>query len=134
MEALVKKGELGSIQLLRCYKKADYKSYTGKEKFLEEIPPTAEIAPAVNQLERHLYNPQLSTSGRTRSSRRHTPPCDQPTPRCIRMSLLPQSRRSTGSRRRVLLGYLLTQDVVIPPKLVTPARITSNYIGTVAAV
>ncbi|KZP09709.1 hypothetical protein FIBSPDRAFT_1051722 [Athelia psychrophila] len=33
----------------------------------------------------------------------------------------------------VLLGYILAQDVVVP-KLVTPARIASNYIGTVAAV
>ncbi|KZP09698.1 hypothetical protein FIBSPDRAFT_873350 [Athelia psychrophila] len=69
------------------------------------------------------------------------------------MTLRPQSRSSTGSAHRtcspviyvsatqrppdffleLTLLVAVAQDAVVLPKLVTPARVTSNYIGTVGA-
>ncbi|KAG9309997.1 NADP-dependent oxidoreductase domain-containing protein [Chiua virens] len=104
---------------------------------LEKILPIAETIPAVNQLELHLYNPQLKLLDYLKSK-----------------SIVPQAYSPLGSTNSpllddevateiankydlkttdVLLGYLLAKDIVVLPKSVTPARIETNFTGALAA-
>ncbi|KAH7903916.1 NADP-dependent oxidoreductase domain-containing protein [Hygrophoropsis aurantiaca] len=126
MEAMVKKGKVRSIGVSNF-----------SEMMLEKILPTAEIVPAVNQLELHLYNPQLKLVEYLKSK-----------------TIVPQAFSPLGSKNSplhadetagaiaqkyglqtsdVLLGYLLAKDIVVVPKSVTPARIESNFTGALAA-
>ncbi|KZP11320.1 hypothetical protein FIBSPDRAFT_756886, partial [Athelia psychrophila] len=116
MEALVKKGELDPIQ--SATRKLT-KSYTGK-------------------LELHLYNRQLNLLAHLKPgaivAQAYSPLGLTNSP------LLTDDTASTIAKKYrlqisdVLLGYLLAQDAVVLPKWVTPARMVSNYVGTVAAV
>ncbi|KAG6377311.1 NADP-dependent oxidoreductase domain-containing protein [Boletus reticuloceps] len=104
---------------------------------LEKILPIAEIIPAVDQLELHLYNPQLKLLDYLKSK-----------------AIVPQAYSPLGSTNSplftdevateiahkyglqtadVLLGYLLVKDVVVLPKSVTPTRIEANLTGALAA-
>ncbi|KZP23173.1 hypothetical protein FIBSPDRAFT_737781, partial [Athelia psychrophila] len=89
------------------------------------------------QLELHLYNPQRTssrTSSRNRSSRRHTPLGSTNSPLIADDTATAIAKKYRLQPSDVLLGYLLAQDAVALPRLVTPAQIASNCIGTVAAV
>ncbi|KAF8551590.1 Aldo/keto reductase [Imleria badia] len=126
MEALVKKGKVRSIGASNF-----------SQMMLQKILPAAEIIPAVNQLELHLYNPQLDLLDYLKSK-----------------TIVPQAYSPLGSTNSplfadevateiaqkyglqiadVLLGYLLAKDVVVLPKSVTPARIEANFTGALAA-
>ncbi|KAF8437925.1 NADP-dependent oxidoreductase domain-containing protein [Boletus edulis BED1] len=126
MEALVKKGKVRSIGASNF-----------SQMMLEKILPIAEIIPAVDQLELHLYNPQLKLLDYLKSK-----------------AIVPQAYSPLGSTNSplftdevateiahkyglqtadVLLGYLLVKDVVVLPKSVTPARIEANLTGALTA-
>ncbi|KZP27136.1 hypothetical protein FIBSPDRAFT_948786 [Athelia psychrophila] len=106
-------------------------------KFLVEILP-AEITPTVNQLELCLYTPQLNFLAYLKTeaivAQAYSPLGLTDSPLLTDVAATAIAKKDRLQTSDVLLGYLLAQDVVVPPKLVTPARIASNYIGTVAAV
>jgi len=126
MEEMVKKGKVKSIGASNF-----------SQAMLEKILPTAEIIPAVNQLELHLYNPQLKLLEYLKSK-----------------AILPQAYSPLGSTNSplftddvateiakkygltvsdILLGYLLAKHVVVLPKSVNPVRIEANLKGALAA-
>ncbi|KIJ11693.1 hypothetical protein PAXINDRAFT_137693 [Paxillus involutus ATCC 200175] len=126
MEAMVKKGKVKSIGASNF-----------SQMMLEKVLPTAEIVPTVNQLELHLYNPQLKLLEYLKSKK-----------------IVPQAYSPLGSTNSpllndevateiankydlktpdVLLGYLLAKGMVVLPKSVTPARIEANFTGASGA-
>ncbi|KIY48875.1 Aldo/keto reductase [Fistulina hepatica ATCC 64428] len=129
MEDMVKKGKVRSI---------------GVSNFsplkMAEILPTATITPAVDQVELHIYNPQLkllayleekgivpqaySPLGSTNS----TLFTDE-----VVTALVAKYKSSSLQPADVLLGYLLKKNVVVLPKSVTPSRVKSNLKGALAA-
>ncbi|KAI0765933.1 Aldo/keto reductase [Trametes elegans] len=102
-----------------------------------DLLPHAKVVPAVNQVELHLYNPQLQLVAYLK-----------------RKGIVPQAYSPLGSTNSpllqdetagalaqqyglttadILLGYLVAKDIVTLPKSVTPARIKSNIDGALAA-
>lgn len=147
MEAVLAKGKVRAIGVSNC-----------SEKILEQdLLPHAKVVPAVNQIELHLYNPQLSLLKYLKSkgivAQAYSPLGSTNSP------LLSDEAASKIAEERgvkvsdVLLGYLCTslfipalvavtdgesylivaKDVVILPKSVNPARIDANLNGAVAA-
>jgi len=126
MEALVKKGKVKAIGVSNF-----------SEKFLEEILATAEIKPAVNQLELHLYNPQLKLLAYLKSkgitAEAYSPLGSTGAPLLTDETAMAIAKKHDLETSDVLLGYLLAKDIVILPKSVTPARIASNFSGAAKA-
>ncbi|TFY70350.1 hypothetical protein EVG20_g2661 [Dentipellis fragilis] len=126
MEALQKKGKVRSIGVSNF-----------SERKLEEILPTAEIIPAVNQIELHLYNPQhrlisyLKEKGIVPQA--YSPLGSTNSPLMKDEVVLELATRYGVSPADVLLGYLLAKGIVVLPKSVTPSRIEANYTGAVEA-
>ncbi|KAJ7655910.1 NADP-dependent oxidoreductase domain-containing protein [Mycena rosella] len=113
MEALVKKGKVRSIGVSNF-----------SEMNLEKILPTAEIIPAVDQLELHIYNPQHKLLAYLRSKGIHPQADETVTALATKYGLQPTD---------ILIGYLIAKDIVTLPKSVTPSRIASNATGPLAA-
>ena len=127
MEAMVKKGKVRAIGVSNC-----------SERVLEtEILPYAEIPPAVDQVELHLYNPQHKFIAYLKSK-----------------GIVPQAYSPLGSTGSpllkddvaaaiagkhgmavadALLGWQVASGIVTLPKSVTPARIKANIEGAIAA-
>ncbi|KAH7909604.1 NADP-dependent oxidoreductase domain-containing protein [Hygrophoropsis aurantiaca] len=126
MEAMVKKGKVRSIGASNF-----------SQMMLEKVLPTAEIVPAVNQLELHLYNPQLALlaylKAKTIVPQAYSPLGSTDSPLLADEAAGVLARRHGLQTADVLLGYLLAKDVVVLPKSVTPARIASNFTGALAA-
>ncbi|KZP15753.1 Aldo/keto reductase [Athelia psychrophila] len=126
MEALVRKGKVKAIGVSNFSQKA-----------LEEILPTAEITPAVNQLELHLYNPQLKLIAYLKSkgivAQAYSPLGSTNSPLLTDETATAIAKKYELQTSDILLGYLLAKDIVVLPKSVTPARIASNYTGAVTA-
>ncbi|KAG2134031.1 NADP-dependent oxidoreductase domain-containing protein [Suillus bovinus] len=127
MEAMVKKGKAKAIGASNF-----------SQAVLEKILPIAEIIPAVNQLEIHLYNPQLELLDYLKS-KNIVPQAYSPlgstnspllTDECATEIAKKRGLKSTSD---VLLGYLLAKDIVVLPKSVTPSRIESNLTGALEA-
>ncbi|KAH7887194.1 NADP-dependent oxidoreductase domain-containing protein [Phlebopus sp. FC_14] len=126
MEEMVKKGKVKSIGVSNF-----------SEKVLEKILSTAVIIPAVNQLELHLYNPQLKLLDylklKTIVAQAYSPLGSTNSP-LLSDDVATEIANKYGLKTAdVLLGYLLTKKVVVLPKSVTPARIESNFVGANAA-
>ncbi|KAF8531085.1 NADP-dependent oxidoreductase domain-containing protein [Gautieria morchelliformis] len=102
---------------------------------LEKILPTAEIKPAVNQLELHLYNPQhklldyLASQGIVPQA--YSPLGSADAPLLADETVVALSQKYGLDAATVLLGYLVAKNVVTLPKSVTPSRIASNLLGPV---
>lgn len=126
MEAVLKKGKVRSIGVSNF-----------SEVKLEEILPTAEIIPAVNQLELHVYNPQHKLISYLKSKgivpQAYSPLGSTNSPLLTDESVVQVATRHALQPADVLLGYLLAKGIVVLPKSVTPARVASNYTGTIAA-
>ncbi|KAG2142349.1 NADP-dependent oxidoreductase domain-containing protein [Suillus clintonianus] len=127
MEAMVKKGKVKAIGVSNF-----------SQMILEKILPTAEIIPVVNQLELHLYNPQLKLLDYLKS-KKIVPQAYSPLGSTNAPLLTDETateiakKRGLKSTSDVLLGYLLTKDVIVLPKSMTPSRIESNLTGALEA-
>ncbi|KAJ7078314.1 NADP-dependent oxidoreductase domain-containing protein [Mycena belliarum] len=126
MEAMVKKGKVRSIGVSNF-----------SEMNLEKILPTAEIVPAVNQLELHVYNPQHKLLAYLRSKGIHpqaySPLGSTGSPLFSDETVTAIATKYGLQPSDVLLGYLIAKDIVTLPKSVTPSRISSNVTGPLAA-
>jgi len=126
MEAVLKKGKVKAIGVSNF-----------SEAKLEEILPTAEIVPAVNQLELHLYNPQhklvayLHDKGIVAQA--YSPLGSTNSPILTDETAVEIAKKYSLQPSDILLGYLLAKGIVILPKSVTPARIATNSKGALEA-
>ncbi|KAG6872471.1 hypothetical protein C0995_009470 [Termitomyces sp. Mi166 len=134
MEGVLKKGKVKAIGV----------SNFSKAK-LEEILPTAEIVPAVNQLELHVYNPQHELVKYLKSKdivpEAYSPLGSTNSPLLTDETVLKIAQKHSLSAPDVLIGYLakwphiiVSKGFVVIPKSVTPSRIASNLNGSLAAV
>ncbi|KAJ8515489.1 hypothetical protein ONZ45_g7101 [Pleurotus djamor] len=107
------------------------------EKKLEEILPTAEVVPVVNQLEIHIYNPQHKLLDYLRSKgivpEAYSPLGSAGSPLLSDETVVEIATKYSLQPADILLGYLLAKGIVLLPKSVTPSRIASNMTGAVAA-
>ncbi|TFK19352.1 glycerol dehydrogenase [Coprinopsis marcescibilis] len=127
MEAVLKAGKVKSIGVSNF-----------SEAKLEEILPSAEVIPAVNQLELHPYNPQLELISYLKSkgivAQAYSPLGSTNSP-LLSDDAVARIAESRGLKPAdVLLGYLLAKGIPTVPKSVTPARIGANIEGASAAV
>jgi len=126
MEALVKNGKVKSIGVSNF-----------SEVKLEEILPTAEIIPAVNQLELHVYNPQHKLISYLKSKgivpQAYSPLGSTNSPLLSDENVTSIASKYSLQPADVLLGYLVARGIVALPKSVTPSRISSNFKGALAA-
>ncbi|KDQ52165.1 hypothetical protein JAAARDRAFT_40515 [Jaapia argillacea MUCL 33604] len=126
MEAVYKKGKVKAIGVSNF-----------SEKKLEEILPTAEVVPAANQLELHLYNPQHKLLAYLKSkgivAQAYSPLGSTNTPLFADETATELAAKYQLQPADILLGYLLAKGMVVLPKSVTPARIASNFKGAIAA-
>jgi len=104
------------------------------EKKIEEVLATAEIVPAVNQLEIHLYNPQhklmdyLHKKGIVPQA--YSPLGSSNSPLFKDELVVELTKKYSTEPANILLAYLLAKDIVVLPKSVTPERIRSNLVET----
>ncbi|KAK7041444.1 hypothetical protein VNI00_009310 [Paramarasmius palmivorus] len=126
MEAVLKKGKVKSIGV---------SNFSVKK--LEEILPTAEVVPVVNQLEIHAYNPQHELLAYLRSKsivpQAYSPLGSSNSPLLKDDVITSIAEKHSLQPADVLLGWLVAKDIVALPKSVTPARITANLKGAIAA-
>ncbi|KAJ7513055.1 Aldo/keto reductase [Mycena galericulata] len=127
MEALVKKGKVRSVGVSNF-----------SQMNLEKILPTAEIVPAVDQLELHVYNPQHKLLAYLRSKGIHpqaySPLGSTGSPLFKDETVVEIAGKYGLQPADVLLGYLVAKDIITLPKSVTPSRIAANVSGTLNAV
>ncbi|KAF8655356.1 hypothetical protein AX16_003091 [Volvariella volvacea WC 439] len=126
MEAVLKKGKVKSIGVSNF-----------SQAKLEEILPTAEIVPVVDQLEIHVYNPQHKLLEYLRSknivAQAYSPLGSSNSPLFTDETVVEIAKKHDLQPADVLLGYLLSKNIVILPKSVTPARIGANFTGALSA-
>jgi glycerol 2-dehydrogenase (NADP+) len=126
MEAVLAKGKVKSIGVSNF-----------SEAKLEEILPTAQVVPAVNQLEIHVYNPQHELLSYLKSKgivpQAYSPLGSTKSPLFSDEVVTGVAQKHSLQASDVLLGYLVAKGIVVLPKSVTPARIASNLTGAVGA-
>ncbi|KAK2461120.1 hypothetical protein APHAL10511_006647 [Amanita phalloides] len=122
MEALVKKGKVRSIGISNF-----------SQTKIEYLLTTAEIVPAVNQLELHVYNPQHKLRAYLKSkniiSQAYSPLGSSNAPLLSDDDVCEIATKRGLQPAEVLLGYLLAKDIVILPKSVRTTRIAANFTG-----
>jgi len=122
METLCKAGKIKAIGVSNC-----------SQMKLEEILPTAEIRPAVNQLELHIYNPQHKLVQYLISQdiavAAYSPLGSTGSPLLKDETAIAIAKKYNVDTAAVLLGYLVSKNIIVLSKSVTPARITSNLTG-----
>ncbi|KAF8586618.1 Aldo/keto reductase [Ramaria rubella] len=122
MEKACKEGKVKSIGVSNC-----------SQMKLDEILSTAEIKPAVDQLELHLYNPDhkllkyLASHGIVPQA--YSPLGSTNAPLSTDETVIALAQKYNVEATAVLLGYLVAKSVVTLPKSVTPSRIISNLSG-----
>ncbi|PFH45297.1 hypothetical protein AMATHDRAFT_161044, partial [Amanita thiersii Skay4041] len=102
---------------------------------LEHLLETAEIVPAVNQLELHIYNPQHKLLAYMKS-KGIVPQAYSPLGSTGSPLLKDETANEIAVKRGlkpadVVLGYLLAKHMVVLVKSVTSARIAANLGGTI---
>ncbi|KAG2360895.1 NADP-dependent oxidoreductase domain-containing protein [Suillus spraguei] len=112
MEAMVKRGKVKAIGASNF-----------SQTVLERILPTAEIIPAANQLEIHLYNPQLKLLEYLNILATWF---DQLTDETATEIAKKYGLKSTSD-------VLFAKDIIVLPKSATPSRIESNLTGALEA-
>ncbi|EIW54704.1 Aldo/keto reductase [Trametes versicolor FP-101664 SS1] len=127
MEAVLAKGKVRAIGVSNM-----------SEKLLErDLLPYAKVVPAVNQIELHLYNPQVGLVNYLQSKgivpQAYSPLGSTNSPLLQDETASALAQQYGVSTADVLLGYLVAKNIVTLPKSVTPARIKSNLEGAVAA-
>ena len=98
---------------------------------------TATVAPAVDQLEIHLYNPQHKLTDYLRRKgivvQAYSPLGSTGSPLAQDETAVAIAQKHGLAVADVLLGWQVASGVVTLPKSVTPARIKSNIEGAIAA-
>ncbi|KAI0823490.1 Aldo/keto reductase [Trametes gibbosa] len=127
MEAVLAKGKVRAIGVSNF-----------SEKVLErDLLPYAKVVPAVDQVELHLYNPQLGLLEYLKSkgivAQAYSPLGSTNSPLLQDETAGALAQQHGLTTADVLLGYLVAKDVVTLPKSVTPTRIKSNLEGAIAA-
>jgi len=126
MEELVKKGKVRSIGCSNF-----------SQRKVEELLTTAVILPVVDQLELHLYNPQLELIEYLKSKnivpQGYSPLGSTGSPLLTDETAVEIATKHSLNPSDVLLGYLLKKGIVVLPKSVTEERITANLHGSLAA-
>ncbi|KAI8974793.1 Aldo/keto reductase [Trametes punicea] len=127
MEAVLAKGKVRAIGVSNF-----------SERVLEQdLLPYAKVVPAVDQVELHLYNPQLKLVKYLKSKgivpQAYSPLGSTNSPLLQDETASALAKKYGLSTADVLLGYLVAKDIVTLPKSVTPARIKSNIQGALAA-
>ncbi|KAJ6602273.1 NADP-dependent oxidoreductase domain-containing protein [Mycena sp. CBHHK59/15] len=126
MEAMVKKGKVRSIGVSNF-----------SQMNLEKLLATAEIVPAVDQLELHIYNPQHKLLKYLRSKgiqpQAYSPLGSTNSPLFKDETVGEIATKYSLQPADVLIGYLISKDIVTLPKSVTPSRIAANVSGALAA-
>ncbi|KAI6028222.1 NADP-dependent oxidoreductase domain-containing protein [Pisolithus marmoratus] len=126
MEEVLKKGKVKSIGVSNC-----------SEMMVEKILTTANVIPAVNQLELHLYNPQHKLVAYLKAKgivvEAYSPLGSTNSPLLQDEVATDIAKRHELKTSDVLLGYLLKKDIVVLSKSVNPARIETNLIGALEA-
>lgn len=126
MEEVLKKGKVKTIGLSNC-----------SEMMVEKILATAEVKPAVDQLELHLYNPQHKLVAYLKSKgivvEAYSPLGSTGSP-LLEDEVVREIAASHDLKTSdVLLGWLLKKNIVVLPKSVTPERIEANLSGALEA-
>jgi len=126
MEEVLKKGKVRSIGVSNF-----------SQRKMEELLTTAEIVPVVDQLELHVYNPQLKLMEFLKS-KGITPQAFSPlgstgSPLMSDPVVLKIAEERNLQPAEVLLGYPLAKGFVVLAKSVTPARILANFKGAIRA-
>ncbi|KAI6039562.1 NADP-dependent oxidoreductase domain-containing protein [Pisolithus marmoratus] len=126
MEEVLKKGKVKSIGVSNC-----------SEMMVEKILTTANVIPAVNQLELHLYNPQHKLVAYLKAKgivvEAYSPLGSTNSPLLQDEVATDIAKRHELKTSDVLLGYLLKKDIVVLSKSVNPARIETNLVGALEA-
>ncbi|KAH7097023.1 Aldo/keto reductase [Auriculariales sp. MPI-PUGE-AT-0066] len=100
---------------------------------VEKILAVAQVKPAVDQLELHLYNPDpelvtwLQSQGIVVEA--YSPLGSTGSPLLKDEVVVKIAEKHGVGAGDVLLQYLLSKNIVVLPKSVTPARISSNLTG-----
>ncbi|KAG6818971.1 hypothetical protein H0H93_016745 [Arthromyces matolae] len=127
MEDVLKKGKVKAIGVANF-----------SEAKLAEILPTAEVIPAVNQLELHVYNPQHKLTEYIKSKgilpQASSPLGSVNSPLLTDETVVKIAQKYSLNASDVLIGYLVAKGFSVVPKSVTPSRIASNLTGTLDAV
>ncbi|KAF8730655.1 hypothetical protein AX14_005301 [Amanita brunnescens Koide BX004] len=122
MELLVKKGKVRTIGLSNC-----------SQVKIEHILTKAEIVPAVNQLELHVYNPQHNLLAYMKSKnivpQAYSPLGSTNAPLLTDEVVTQIAAKHSLKPVDVLLGYLLAKDIVVLSKSVNTDRIAANFKG-----
>ncbi|OSD05013.1 Aldo/keto reductase [Trametes coccinea BRFM310] len=127
MEAVLAKGKVRAIGVSNF-----------SERILEQdLLPYAKVVPAVNQVELHLYNPQLKLVEYLKSKgivpQAYSPLGSTNSPLLEDETAGALAKKYELSPADILLGYLVAKDIVTLPKSVNPKRIKSNIEGALAA-
>ncbi|EJD45325.1 Aldo/keto reductase [Auricularia subglabra TFB-10046 SS5] len=97
---------------------------------LDELLKTAEVVPAVDQLELHLYNPDPALVGYLHEKgilpQAYSPLGSTGSPLLKDEEVGKVAAKHNTSASAVLLAWLISKKIVVLPKSVTPARITQN--------
>ena len=127
MEAVLKKGKVRAIGVSNCSERT----------LAEEILPYAEIKPAVDQVELHVYNPQHKFIAYLHSQgivpQAYSPLGSTGSPLLKDEVAVEIAARHGLAPADVLLGWHVAKGAVVLPKSVTPARIKANIEGALAA-
>ena len=119
MEALVAKGKVKAIGVSNF-----------SELYLERLSKTWKIAPAVNQVELHPYNPQHSLKAYCDAKgivlEAYSPLGSNDSPLHSDETLKAIAAKHGVSVATVLISYQVNRGVVVLPKSVTPSRIDDN--------
>ncbi|KZV85924.1 Aldo/keto reductase [Exidia glandulosa HHB12029] len=102
---------------------------------LEHILATAEVVPAVDQLELHLYNPDPTLLAYLKEKgilpQAYSPLGSTGSPLLSDEVVVELAKKHSADPSAIALAYLLAKGIVALPKSVTPARITQNLEGPI---
>ncbi|THH17087.1 hypothetical protein EW146_g3659 [Bondarzewia mesenterica] len=127
MEALLKKGKVRAIGVSNM-----------SQKKLESFLPKVEVVPAANQLELHVYNPDHALVSYLKSEgilvQAYSPLGSSGSPLISNGTVVKIAEKYDGlTPADVLLGWLLSKDLEVITRSLSPERMTSNIKGSVAA-
>ncbi|KAI0063852.1 Aldo/keto reductase [Artomyces pyxidatus] len=126
MEAVLKKGKVKAIGVSNMSRKK-----------LEAFLPDVEILPAACQLELHVYNPDHALVAYLKSQgilvQAYSPLGSTNSPLIQDDTVVRIAQKYPFAPAEVLLGWLLSKDLVVITRSLNPVHISSNITGAVSA-